>query len=78
MWWFRLVLSGNGYYNSCGSGFFFFFGIIDVRCFVLFFVFCGCGLILMSCGGLQYCGLILVDMIMATSGRWVDFGFWLR
>ena len=58
--------------------FFFFFGIIDVSCFVLFFVFCGCGLILMSCGGLQYCGLILVDMIMATSGRWVDFGFWLR
>ena len=56
----------------------FFFWIIDVSCFVLFFVFCGCGLILMSCGGLQYCGLILVDMIMATSGRWVDFGFWLR
>ena len=45
---------------------------------VLFCFFCGCGLNLISCGGLQYCGLILVDMIMATSGRWVDFGFWLR
>ena len=57
-----------------------------MSCFVLFFVFVflflvfsfgGCGLNLMSCGGLQNCGLILVDMIMATSGRWVDFGFWI-